>query len=145
MGERRLKHRRLSDDTIVLRFERGDAVIEGLTAFARDQGIEAARLHGIGAFVDAELGFFDRDHKDYDRFRVEQETEVLAFVGNLSLGDEGPRAHAHVTLGRRDGTAVGGHLFEGRVGATLELFVIETGGELSRVPDPETGLPLLDL
>jgi predicted DNA-binding protein with PD1-like motif len=129
----------------VLRFERGQPAVEGLTAYARDQGITAARLHGIGAFVDAELGFYEFDRKEYHRFRVEEETEVLAFVGNLSIGDEGPRVHAHVTLGKRDGSAVGGHLFEGHVGATLELFVVDLPGELRRAPDEATGLPLLDL
>jgi uncharacterized protein len=129
----------------VLRFERGDAVVECLTAFARDQGIGVARVHGLGAFTEAELGFFDIDRKEYDRFRVEQDTEVLAFVGNLSVGEEGPLAHAHVTLGKRDGSAVGGHLFEGRVGATLELFVVGSPGEVRRSHDQGTGLPLLDL
>jgi predicted DNA-binding protein with PD1-like motif len=59
--------------------------------------------------------------------------------------DEGPRVHAHVTLGRRDGSASGGHLFEATVSATLELFVREEPGELRRVPDEHVGLPLLDL
>ncbi len=120
-------------------------MVDGLTTFAREQGIGAARLHGIGAFTGAELGFFDAERREYDRFRVEEEVEVLAFVGNLSVVEEGPRVHAHVTLGRRDGTAVGGHLFEGHVGATLELFVIESPGELLRIQDESTGLPMLDL
>jgi predicted DNA-binding protein with PD1-like motif len=120
-------------------------VVDLLTGFAREQGIGAARLSGIGAFIQAELGFYDFDRKEYDRFRVEEETEVLALVGNLSVMDEGPRVHAHVTLGRRNGAAVGGHLFEGRVGATLELFVTESPDELRRAQDDAVGLPLLDL
>jgi uncharacterized protein len=115
-----------------------------LTGFARQQGVTAARLHGIGAFTDAELGFYELNRKEYDRFRVEEETEVLAFLGNISMMDEGPRIHAHVTLGRRDGSAVGGHLFEGHVGAALELFVTESPDELRRVQDEAVGLPLLD-
>jgi predicted DNA-binding protein with PD1-like motif len=120
-------------------------VVEVLTAFARDHGIRSARLHGIGAFSDAELGFLDAERKEYDRFRVGEETEVLAFLGNLSVTDEGPRVHAHVTLGKRDGSAVGGHLFEGHVGATLELFVMRFDGELRRALDEATGAALLDL
>jgi predicted DNA-binding protein with PD1-like motif len=50
-----------------------------------------------------------------------------------------------VTLGRADGSALGGHLFEGRAGATLELFVEELPGEVRRAEDAATGLPLLDL
>jgi predicted DNA-binding protein with PD1-like motif len=76
---------------------------------------------------------------------VAGDTEVVAFLGNLSIAEEGPRLHAHVTLSRRDGSALGGHLFEGRAGATLEIFVMEVPGELRRSPDEETGLPMLDL
>jgi uncharacterized protein len=76
---------------------------------------------------------------------VAGDTEVLAFLGNLSVTEEGPRLHAHVTLSRRDGSALGGHLFEGRAGATLEIFVLELPGELRRSPDEATGLPMLDL
>ncbi len=120
-------------------------MVEALTAFARERGIGAARLHGIGAFADAELGFLDFDRKDYERFRVEEDVEVLSFLGNLSVTDEGPRVHAHVTLGKRDGSAVGGHLFEAHVGATLELFVMVLPGELRRIQDEATGVALLDL
>ena len=91
------------------------------------------------------MGFYNAERKDYDRIPIQEETEVLTFLGNLSVTDEGPRVHAHVTLSRHDGSAVGGHLFEGRVGATMELFVDEEPGELRRVPDPGAGLPLLDL
>jgi uncharacterized protein len=119
-------------------------VVEVLTEFASNQGIRGARLQGIGAFIDAELGFYDFDRKEYDRFRVEEETEVLALLGNLSILDDRPRVHAHVSLGRRDGSAVGGHLFEGRAGAALELFVLATPEELHRTQDQAVGLPLLD-
>jgi predicted DNA-binding protein with PD1-like motif len=114
-------------------------------SFARDQEIGIAHLSGIGAFADAEVGFFDRERKEYDRIPIREETEVLALLGNLTVTDEGPRVHAHVTLGRSDGSAMGGHLFEGHVGATLEVFVSASPGEVRRAPDEATGLPLLDL
>jgi hypothetical protein len=116
-----------------------------LASFAGDEGVRAAEVSGIGAFESAVIGFYDLETKEYDRIPVEEETEVLSLLGNLSVTDEGPRVHAHVSLGRRDGSALGGHLFEGRCGATLEVFVREEPGELRRTPDPAAGLPLLDL
>lgn len=107
--------------------------------------MRAARLQGIGAFSDAVLGCYDRDRQDYERIPVEHEAEVLALLGNLTTMDRGPRVHAHVTLSRRDGSALGGHLFEGRVGATLEVFVMEVPGEVHREVDEEVGLPLMQL
>jgi predicted DNA-binding protein with PD1-like motif len=125
--------------------ERGEESVEVLTAFARDQGIRAARVQGIGAFTDAVVGFYDLGRREYDRIPVEEEVEVLAFLGNLGVTDEGPRLHAHATLSRRDGSVLGGHLFEGRAGATLEIFVIEVPGELRRIEDESVGLPLIEL
>jgi uncharacterized protein len=46
-------------------------------------------------------------------------------------------------LGKRDGTAHGGHLLEGRVRPTLEAIVNESPAHLQRRSDPETGLALI--
>jgi uncharacterized protein len=119
--------------------------VEALTRFAGREAVRTARLQGIGAFSDAVLGFYDRDRKEYKRIPVEDETEVLALLGNLTTMDQGPRVHAHATLSRRDGSALGGHLFEGRVGATLEVFILEVPGEVHREADEEIGLPLMRL
>ncbi|MGH2710887.1 MAG: PPC domain-containing DNA-binding protein [Actinomycetota bacterium] len=129
----------------LVRLEQGEEVVGQLTSLASAEGIGAAELSGIGAFERAVIGFYDLETKEYDRIPVEEETEVLSLLGNLSVADDGPRVHAHVSLGRRDGSALGGHLFEGNCGATLEIFVREEPGELRRVPDPAAGLPLLEL
>ena len=59
-----------------------------------------------------------------------------------SAGD--PKVHAHIVVGKADGTAHGGHLLQGRVRPTLEVILIETPGHLRRTFDPRTGLALLD-
>lgn len=131
--------------TWLLVFDRGDTLVEGLTALARDQGVWGARLWGIGALEQVELGFYRHERKDYDRFSLQEELELLALNGNLSVTDEGPRVHAHVVVGRSDGTAHGGHLFEARVGPTLEVFVVESSVEIRREMNEEFGLPLIRL
>ena len=40
-------------------FDTGDEVIEGLTAFAADEGLAASSFTAIGAFSEAVLGYFD--------------------------------------------------------------------------------------
>jgi uncharacterized protein len=131
--------------TWLLVFHHGDAVVESLSLFARDQEVSGARLWGIGALEQVELGFYRHDRKDYDRFSLQEELELLALNGNISVTDKGPRVHAHVVVGRSDGTAHGGHLFEGRVGPTLELFVVESPVEIRREMNEEFGLPLIRL
>jgi predicted DNA-binding protein with PD1-like motif len=131
--------------TWLLVFDHGDAAVESLSLFARDQEVSGARLWGIGALEQVEMGFYRRERKDYDGFSLDEELELLALNGNLSVTDEGPRVHAHVVVGRSDGTAHGGHLFEARVGPTLEVFVVESSVEIRREMNEEFGLPLISL
>jgi uncharacterized protein len=53
--------------------------------------------------------------------------------------------HAHVVLGRSDGTAYGGHLLAAHVWPTLEVVVTEEPRHLRRTIDAQTGLALIDL
>jgi hypothetical protein len=54
-----------------------------------------------------------------------------------------PRLHAHVVVGKRDGTAHGGHLLQARVRPTLEVILTESASYLARRHDPESGLALI--
>jgi predicted DNA-binding protein with PD1-like motif len=129
--------------TFLLVFDPGDRIIETLTGFAGDRGIGAARVYGIGAVQEAELGFFDPERKDYHHWN-EGHSEVLSLTGNLSVEGDEHRAHLHAVLGATDGSARGGHLFEGVVGPTLELFVVENPGRvIRRERDQDRGLSLI--
>jgi predicted DNA-binding protein with PD1-like motif len=131
--------------THLLVFETGEKIVETLSGFASERGIRAARIQGIGAVRQAELGFFNPDQKSYDRWK-ESEQEILSITGNLSIEGQEPKPHLHVVLGAPDGTARGGHLFEGEVGPTLELFVVENPGrEIPRERDESRGLSLIRL
>ena len=71
--------------------------------------------------------------------------EALSLVGDVSVEDGKPRIHAHVVVGKRDGSAHGGHLLEAHVWPTLEVVLTEPPAHLRRRIDPETGLPLIAL
>jgi predicted DNA-binding protein with PD1-like motif len=76
--------------------------------------------------------------------RVDEQVEVASLTGNIALGpDGGPAIHVHSVLGRRDGTALAGHLKEGHVRPTLEIVLTESPAYLCN--DPETGLALIRL
>ena len=126
-------------------FETGDDPMAGLTRFAEEQKLSAAAFTAIGAFNGATLGYFDWDKKDYERIPVKEQVEVLALVGDIALQDGKPKLHAHVVLGRRDGSACGGHRLEARVRPTLEVIVTESPAHLRRKHDPVTGLALIDI
>jgi len=145
----RMKHELLTEQgggrTYVLVFATGDEVMQGLKAFAQAEHLSASHFTGIGALQKAMLGYLDCDNKRYLQIPVAEQVELLSIVGNIALGDEGPVIHAHVVLGTRDGQARGGHLVEGHVRPTLELFLTELPGELRKEHDPQTGLNLMRL
>jgi len=127
-----MKHELLTEQgggrTYVLVFATGDEVMQGLKAFAQAEHLSASHFTGIGALQKAMLGYLDCDNKRYLQIPVAEQVELLSIVGNIALGDEGPVIHAHVVLGTRDGQARGGHLVEGHVRPTLELFLTELPG-----------------
>ncbi len=129
--------------TFVLVFEPGEEAIAGLQGFAREQRLTAGHFTAIGAFSGATLGFFDRAKRTYEEIPVGEQVEVLSLAGNISLKEGAPQVHAHVVVGKRDGTAHGGHLLAAHVWPTLEVILSELPEHLQRVPDEETGLALL--
>jgi predicted DNA-binding protein with PD1-like motif len=131
--------------TWALIFDKGDEVIASLTEFARRERIGAAHFTAIGAFSEVTLGYFDRERKDYRRIPVKEQVEVLTLTGDIALQDREPKVHAHVVLGKADGTAHGGHVLDAQVWPTLELILTESPRALARRSDPATGLALIEV
>ncbi len=131
--------------TWVLVFEPGDEPVSLLTEFANEQDIRAARISGIGGFSEVKLAYFNLQTKEYEPIPVREQVEVMSLLGNVARFEDQAKLHVHAVIGKRDGSAHGGHLLEARVRPTLEVFVVEAPVELRREKDPATGLPLLGL
>ncbi len=124
--------------------ETGEAVMENLQRFAEVERLTAAQITGIGAFSEAGLRYFDWERKEYLPIPVKEQVEVASLIGDVAVSPEGkPALHVHLVLGRRDGTALAGHLAEARVRPTLELIVTESPAHLHKALDPESGLALI--
>jgi hypothetical protein len=124
-------------------FDIDEDPMQGLQRFAEEQSLSASGFTAIGAFREAELGYFDWEKKDYERIPVKEQVEVLALVGDIATEGADKKVHAHVVLGRRDGSACGGHLLSAKVRPTLEVILTESPSYLRRVPDKRTGLSLI--
>jgi predicted DNA-binding protein with PD1-like motif len=134
------------DKTYAVIFDTGDEVVKGLTDFAREQRLAGSHLTAIGAFQDVTLGYFDWQKKEYQKIPLREQVEVLSLVGDVALKPDGsPQLHAHVVVGRSDGTTRGGHLLEAHVRPTLEVVLVESPAHLQRKHDPESGLALIRL
>ena len=97
------------------------------------------------------LGYFDRTRKDYARIPVDEQVEVLSLLGDVALKpDASPELHAHLVVGRSDGSTRGGHLLEADVWPTLEVVLTDAPRQtvaprhLRKTHDPETSLALID-
>ncbi len=131
--------------TFVAIFETGDDVTGELKALAKREKIQSAHFTAVGGFMQARLGFFDWETKDYVGIPVDEQVEVLSMDGDIALKGDEPEVHAHAVVGRRDGTTRGGHVLEATVRPTLEVVITDTPGRLRRVHDERSGLALIDL
>ena len=141
----KLLHEENGLKTFILVFDKGDEVRTSLLEFANSNRFADAQFTAIGAFSEATLGFFDRQQKTYKEIPVKEQVEVLSFSGNIVQQEGKPRLHAHVVIGKADGTAHGGHFLGGRVWPTLEMVLCELPVHLRRTRDEESGLPLINL
>jgi uncharacterized protein len=132
--------------TFALVFETGEEVVAGLLQFAKELKVSGAHLTAIGAFERVTLGFFELTKRDYKRIAIQEQVELMSLVGNIARDDKGdPKLHAHVVVGKSDGTAHGGHLLDAHVRPTLEVVLVESSQHLRRTMRGAYGLALLDL
>jgi hypothetical protein len=131
--------------TFVLVLATGDEPIQAFTSFAAEQRLGGSHFTAIGAFSRAVIAYFDWPSRQYRHIRVDEQVEVLSLIGGIALENGKPKVHAHVVLGKADGTAHGGHLIEAAVRPTLEIVTTELPKHLVRRFDPDSGLALIDL
>ena len=132
--------------TLVAVLETGDEVESCLQQLAASERLSAAQVSAIGAFQEAVLTYWDWDTKEYQEIPVREQVEVLSLNGDITLDPSGkPKLHLHTVLGRRDGSAMGGHLKSAQVRPTLEVILTEAPTHLRRRHDETTGLPLIVL
>jgi len=141
-----MKYQLINDDqqkTFAVILESGEEVMQKIMEFAKAQKISASQFTAIGAFSKTIVGFFDFSIKDYKKIPFKQQMEVLTLNGDITLFKGEYKIHAHVVLGKEDGSAHGGHLLKATVHPTLELILNESPAYLSREMDKESGLALI--
>jgi predicted DNA-binding protein with PD1-like motif len=140
----KLLHNDNDKRTFVVILKTGDEVMSSLQEFAVKERIGGAQITAIGALSGAKLAYFDWDTKQYLPIPVGEQVEVASLIGDIAIGlDQKPSVHVHAVLGRRDGTALAGHLLEARVRPTLEIIVTESPAHLCKTKDAESGLALI--
>ncbi len=143
-----MQYKLLSEEpkTYALIFETGDELATGLSRFATEQKLAGSSFKAIGAFSSVKLAWFNWQTKKYQPSVVlDEQVELLSLVGDIALKDGQPQVHAHLVIGKSDGTAHGGHLMEAHVRPTCEVILTESPQHLQKQIDPESGLALIRL
>jgi uncharacterized protein len=132
--------------TFVLVFETNDELAKTLRAFASEQGLASASFKAIGALSSVRLGWLNWTTKKYEpSVSLDEQVELLSLIGDIALKDGEPQVHAHVVVGKRDGTAHGGHLLQANVRPTCEIVLTESPVHLKKEFDPAAGIALINL
>lgn len=135
-----------SPQTFVLVFKTGDELAEGLLGFAKKQKLSAASFKAVGACSSVRLAWFSWESKRYEpSVTLDEQVELLSLIGDVALKDGEPAVHAHVVIGKKDGTAHGGHLLKALVRPTCEVVLTESPAHLEKFIDPASGVALIKL
>jgi predicted DNA-binding protein with PD1-like motif len=130
----------------LIKLNKGERLSQVIEQFARETKIEGAWLNGIGAVLEATLGFYDLDAQKYHWQTYSELREVVSLSGNLAFNEQGEMMfHLHGVFSDRSFQTVGGHVKDLIAGATIELFVHRAYQPARRKTDPEVGLQTLDL
>jgi uncharacterized protein len=133
-----------SPKTFILVFATGDELAKGLSEFATEQKLSAASFKAVGALSSVRLGWFSWESKQYEpSVTLDEQLELLSLIGDVALQDDKPVVHAHAVVGKKDGTAHGGHLLEAYIRPTCEVVLTESPAHLQKFVDPESGLALI--
>lgn len=143
-----MQHKRLHEKdglrTYAVVLETGEEVMACLRQFITRERIFAAQITAIGALSDVVLQYFDWDKKEYQGIPVREQVEVASMVGDVAEGLDGePTLHIHIVVGKRDGSAMAGHLARAHVRPTLEAIINESPAHLRKKKDPQSGLALI--
>lgn len=128
----------------MVRLEPDTDMLAGLNDAAKDLGFDAGTVQVVGAVKNLVVAYFDQQTKEYLPFhRYDEGMEIMGGVGNISLKDDAPFVHIHVTGADRQGNAVGGHLMDGSVVYMIEAYFRSFDGPAPvRELDEEVGLPV---
>ena len=131
-----------TDKGYIIRFERGEEVVSTLTAFVKEQGVEAADFHAIGAVENLQIGSYDLPTKEYDKRDIDGILEAVSVIGNVALVDGEQFLHVHGVFSDPELHCIGGHVFSMDTAVTLEVFLNPHDTTIVRELDENIGLKL---
>lgn len=134
-----MEYRRFGD-TIVVRMDKGDEIVESVLRLAEQENIRLASVSGIGATADFTVGVFDLNRGVYNRYNYAEPCEITALAGNINTMNGKTYTHLHITCAGENGKMMGGHLNRAVISLTGEFFIRIAEGSVDRALDPELNI-----
>jgi predicted DNA-binding protein with PD1-like motif len=131
----------------LIRLDRGEEIVETLVGFVRRENIPGGFITGIGSVERATLGVYDYHAGSYITRSFSDRQEVGNLTGNIAYDDDTdePGVHCHMTLSDSSLNSHTGHLFEGIVLITVEIFLRVIDEKLIRKKAANLGFGLWQL
>jgi len=133
------------DNSYIVYVEKGEKVMDTLTNFCINHNIYSGQISGIGAVENVDMGIYDIKAKEYHHKLFDNIHELTSFQSNITLKDNQPFIHAHITIGDHNMQVFGGHLFEMKVAAVGEFILHSFSQKIYRKIDDKIGLATLNL
>ena len=127
-------------DTYFVRLDRGEEVLDRLTALCRKEGITLAQVDGLGAVDEATVCVYDVPTQSFFRKTFAEPMEISSLCGTVTQMNGDVYLHIHATVCDAQLNAHGGHVNSLRVAATCEITVRTLPGTVGRARDEAVGL-----
>ncbi len=136
-----MRYHRETDNRLIVSLKKGEDLRSSIETLSTRYRIESAYVSAIGALENPELGYYDLSKKEYIRRRFLDIWELVSLQGNISLYNNTPLLHAHVSIGGSDFRVFGGHFFNATIGVVAEIHIIPMPTPLHRIYCEDIGLP----
>lgn len=130
-----------------VKLNKGDNIKTSLGEFMQNEQITFAKMSGIGAVVNLELGLY----KDgaYINQKFDGMWDIISMDGNMALLEGKPMYHIHMTLGSMAeatyGQTISGHFMNADIAVVGEIFVTSFDKAIERVFDEPSKMKLWDI
>ena len=133
---------------IVVRFEHGDAVLEGLLELAKREQVRSGVFFLVGGIRNARIvvGPEKEELPPEPLWRSLDESHETLGTGTIFWHGDEPKIHFHGAYGKGDRVLAGCLRERGEAFIVLEAVILEIDGiEAGREVDPASGMVLLKL
>ena len=129
-------------DTLLVRIDRGEEILEQVKTVALKENIQLASVQALGALGSFTVGVYKVDEKKYYANSFEGSFEIVSLTGTIDTMNGEFYTHLHLSAGNDRGEVFGGHLNRAIISATAEIQIQVIDGEIVREFSQEIGLNL---